>query len=592
VDQTGYSDPPPAARDAEHPPATRPTASRVRHAIAVSPVVQGLLALMVYLTVWTATKTFPLLLHLGRPALDQGGMDPNFFVWTLNWWPYAIAHGLNPLHTSIVEAPGGTSLAWITTMPPVALLMAPITVTAGPVVSYNLLIIGSLPVSAWAAFVLCRRLTGQFWAALAGGAVYGFSAYETSHFAAGQINLAFGPILPLTVYLVVLWRDGKIGTRLFTGFLALALTAQYYLFIETFAGLTVVAVIALAAGYALAGPQHRPAVGRLIRLTAVAYLLALVAAAPDLWAVLSHVPPGEVRSPVGTSLDLASLVRPDVGHALGLNWLVRWSPEYWNWARGGYVGIPLLVLAALTAATAWSSRLVRFLTVMLAAIILVALGPVLLVNGHRVLTLPWARLWYLPIAHSAFPARLMVFADLVLAVIVARWLADQRGTRRVSAARWLLAATAIVVIAANMPPVFLLERTGLASFVTNSGYRRDLVPGSTVVVISHRGNEGLLFEAETNFYTRLAGGYLNRALAHGTDLPGPIAAMETGTLTQAKIQGFRSFMKTAKISAIIVETHSRHPWRAIFTQLGLTHQTISGGDLYRPHPQRNAATSP
>lgn len=590
MDQTGYSDPPPAARDTEDQPVTRPTASGVRHAIAVSPVVQGLLALAVYLAVWTATKTFPLLLHLGRPALDQGGMDPNFFVWTLNWWPYAIAHGLNPLHTSVVQAPGGTSLAWITTMPPVALLMAPITVTAGPVVSYNLLLIGSLPVSAWAAFVLCRRLTGRFWAALAGGAVYGFSAYETSHFAAGQINLAFGPILPLMVYLVVLWRDGKIGTRLFTGFLALALTAQYYLFIETFAGLTVVAVIALAVGYALAGAEHRPAVARLARLTAVAYLLTLVAAAPDLWAVLSHVPPGEVRSPVGTSLDLASLVRPDVGHAFWLNWLARQSPEYWNWARGGYVGIPLLVLAALTAATAWSSRLVRFLTVMLAAIFLVALGPVLLVNGHRVLTLPWARLWYLPIAHSAFPARMMVFADLVLAVIVARWLADPQRTRRMSPRRhlttwwlrWLLAAAAIVVIAANMPPVFLLQRPGLASFVTNGGYRRDLVRGSTVVVISHRGNEGLLFEAETNFYTRLAGGYLNRALAHGTDLPGPVAALENGPLTAGKIQRFRSFMKTAKISAIIVETHSRHPWRAIFTGLGLSHQAISGGDLYRP----------
>jgi hypothetical protein len=287
-----------------------------------------------------------------------------------------------------------------------------------------------------------------------------------------------------------------------------------------------------------------------------------------------------------------SLVRPQVGNAFGLNSLARQTPEYWNWARGGYVGIPLIVLVVLTAVTTWSSRLVRYLTVMLVAIILVALGPVLLVNGHGVVTLPWARLWYLPIAHSAFPARLMVFADLVLAVIVALWLADQRGTRLISAAQWLLAAAAIVVIAANMPPVFLLQRQGLASFVTNGGYRRDLVRGSTVVVISHRGNEGLLFEAETNFYTRLAGGYLNRALAHGTDLPGPIAALESGPLTAAKIQGFRSFMKTAKISAIIVETHSRHPWRAIFTQLGLTHQTISGGDLYRPHSHRKAATSP
>jgi hypothetical protein len=393
-------------------------------------------------------------------------------------------------------------------MPPVALLMAPVTVTAGPVVSYNLLLIGSLPVSAWAAFVLCRRLTGRFWPGLAGGAVYGFSAYETSHLSAGQLNLAFAPILPLTAYLIVLWREGKIGARLFTGLLALALAAQYYLFIETFADLTVVGVLALAAAYVLAGAQARPTVARLIRLSALAYLLALVAAAPDLWAVLSHVPPGEVRSPVGTSLDVMSLVRPKVGSAFGLTWLARQSPEYWNWARGGYLGIPLLVLVALTAVTAWSRRLVRFLTVTLAATIAVALGPVVLVNSHQVFRLPWARLWYLPIAHSAFPARLMIFADLVLTVLVTLWLAGGRRARWTSPAqwlRWLLAVAALVVLAANLPPMFLLERPGLASFVANGGYRRDLVPGSTVVVISHRGNEGLLFEAETNFYTRLAG---------------------------------------------------------------------------------------
>lgn len=55
MDQTRHSDPPAAERDADHRPAIQPRVSRLKHAIAVSPVIQGLLALMIYLTIWTIT---------------------------------------------------------------------------------------------------------------------------------------------------------------------------------------------------------------------------------------------------------------------------------------------------------------------------------------------------------------------------------------------------------------------------------------------------------------------------------------------------------------------------------------------------------
>ncbi len=73
-------------------------------------------------------------------------------------------------------------------MPPLALLATPLTLTAGPVISFNVLASLALPLSAWAAFVLCRRLTAKFWAGLAGGAVFGFSAFETYHSAFGHLN--------------------------------------------------------------------------------------------------------------------------------------------------------------------------------------------------------------------------------------------------------------------------------------------------------------------------------------------------------------------------------------------------------------------
>ena len=299
-----------------------PLAVRARIA---SPTLQALVALGVYLAVWVIARTYPLVLHPAQPQLAQRAQDPNFFIWSLRWWPYAIAHGLNPVHTTEVLAPTGFDLAWITAIPALSLLLTPLTAAAGPVVSYNLLVAVSLPVSAWAAFVLCRRITGRFWPALLGGAVYGFSAYEMNHMANGTLNLIFVPLLPLMAYLVVLWRDGKLGPRAFVGLLALAIVLQFYLYLEIFADLTAVWAVALLLGYALAGRGDRRAVASLSRLVGLAYLLALVFIGPYIGYAVTHVPPGGIL-PLGPShLDLANLVVPRSGQTFGLSWLAHYS---------------------------------------------------------------------------------------------------------------------------------------------------------------------------------------------------------------------------------------------------------------------------
>ncbi len=174
-----------------------------------SPALQGLAAFGIYLVVWVLTTVSPLIVHLRRAQLDQKSPDPNFYVWSLRWWPYAIGHGLNPLYSSQIAAPTGHSLAWATTVPPLSLLAAPLTLVAGPVVAFNLLTAIAVPLCAWAAFVLCRRLTGSFWPAFAGGAVFGFSAYLSMHTDAGQLNILYSLLLPILAYLVVRWHEAK-----------------------------------------------------------------------------------------------------------------------------------------------------------------------------------------------------------------------------------------------------------------------------------------------------------------------------------------------------------------------------------------------
>src|SRR5712691_4579205 len=92
--------------------------------------------------------------------------DPKFFFWALSWWPHALAHGLNPLWTHAVWAPHGYNLAWATGAPGPSLLVSPLTLAAGSVVSYNLLALLACPLAAWSAFLLCRHAAGRFAAAL------------------------------------------------------------------------------------------------------------------------------------------------------------------------------------------------------------------------------------------------------------------------------------------------------------------------------------------------------------------------------------------------------------------------------------------
>ena len=126
------------------------------------PSVQGLAALALFVALWLTTSGRYLVSQpLGDAHLDQVSQDPNFYTWCLRWWPYAIGHGLNPFFTHLVRAPAGHSLAWVTAIPPIALLAAPLTLTAGPIVTFNLLVILAPPLAAWAAFVLCRRRDGS-----------------------------------------------------------------------------------------------------------------------------------------------------------------------------------------------------------------------------------------------------------------------------------------------------------------------------------------------------------------------------------------------------------------------------------------------
>ena len=537
------------------------------------PVTLGLVALLLYSAVWLGTIGKHMLHDLGAAHLDQYSMDPNFYTWSLSWWPYAIGHGLNPFFSHLIWAPRGHSLAWVTAIPPIALLAAPLTLAAGPIVAFNLLTAFALPLSAWAAFVLCRRLTRKFWPALVGGAVFGFSAYEINHVSAGQLNLTYSLLLPLLAYEVVLWREKSISTRAFAGVAGITMAVQFYLFLETFADLTAVLAVAVVVGILVAGRERRAEVIRQAKCLGAAYGVAFLLALPYLaYALTTRVP----QLQADTNLDLLSLVVPRPEATCG--WRAPLFVSQCNSSTSflhhlavgpiptsdaGYVGIPLLVVVVLLAVTGWSRPLVRFLTCMLACIVVASMGPSLNFEGGHVITFPWAFLWNLPIVRNAYPSRLMLFAFLTLAVMVALWLA---GT---TSKYWRVPLALLVVYALyqDAPVVNVAVHSTVPAFITTGSYRHELSRGETVVVVSNIGNAGMLWQADTDFYLRLAGGYINQSITRRSDLPPQVQHLAHAS--PAYVQNFESFVRKDKIGAILVDRTHPPKWIGIFRRMGL-----------------------
>ena len=142
---------------------------------------RGGVAFLAYLAVSFLVLGLPVAAH--PESRIAGGLftDPQIFIWSLAWWPHAILHGENPFVTHAIWAPGGFDLAWATSVPLLAIVLAPVTWLFGATFAYNVAVVLMPALAAWTAFLLCRRLTrGAFWPSLAGGYLFGFSSYVMS----------------------------------------------------------------------------------------------------------------------------------------------------------------------------------------------------------------------------------------------------------------------------------------------------------------------------------------------------------------------------------------------------------------------------
>ena len=169
----------------------------------------SLAAAAAYLGLSVLFFAIPVLPHFRRDLIGTGS-DPQLFVWSLGWWPHAVLDGHNPFVAHVLWTPNGSNLAWTTSIPGLALLLAPVTLAVGAVAAYNTAAILLPALAAWTAFRLCRHLTRSFWASVAGGFLFGFSSYLTAQ-ELGHLHMTSVFLVPLAALALLRFLEGGLG---------------------------------------------------------------------------------------------------------------------------------------------------------------------------------------------------------------------------------------------------------------------------------------------------------------------------------------------------------------------------------------------
>jgi hypothetical protein len=460
----------PAAAAHEPAVAARPSRAR-RVAVAVVPFVYLLAAMLLTWRLW------------GNPAgriVKGNPHDADLFAWFMRYAANAVRHGrLPPLVTTGMNAPIGINLMWNTPTLLPGVLLAPVTVVAGPQATLTVITTAGFAGSATALFLVLRRWGLSLPAAALAGAVYGFSPAllqtARSHYdlelailppliVSACLRLAVGPPVPASrpTRTPVRWL-ARLPAWLRTGaWLGLLLTAQIFVMEET-ALTTAMTCVLIVLVLAISRPQT--AVGRLRPTAAglaISVAVALALSGPGLWTQFhgpitvhgsSHPLNVYVNGLTSFVTPQRSLVFHTAASAAAAARTRAGLAEYL-----GYLGWPLIAALAVAAVVTWRRLAGRVATVSLVVLCLFSLGghPLVTHTYYRAIDLPWYWIEKVPIFAPILTDRLSILADGAAATLLAVGIDEVR--TRLAVHRFARVAQPVVLAVAVICCLPLLPR--------------------------------------------------------------------------------------------------------------------------------------
>jgi hypothetical protein len=356
-------------------------------------------------------------------------LDADQVAWFTRYAAEAVEHLRLPAMTSTaLGAPQGISLMWNPSSLFLGVLLAPVTLLAGPQASLTAALTLGFAGSALAMFAVLRRNGCTTGPAFLAGAVYGFSP-ALVHSAINHFDLQFAVFPPLiadaALRIVTSRAAAGTGARLRRGaWLGLLCAAQLLTDEEVLLGtaiaVAICAVVLAASRPAMVISRLRDATGSL----AAALGTVIAVAGYPLWTQFFG-PLRQHGSPWLLNFyknDLDGFVQPsslELFHTTSTAAFAA-SNQAGLAEYLGYLGWPMLVALLVASVACWRVLAVRVTAVAFAALEVFSLGGTLLLGGHDHpwLKLPWYWLEGLPLAGSILPDRFSILADGAAAALL------------------------------------------------------------------------------------------------------------------------------------------------------------------------------
>jgi hypothetical protein len=556
-------------------PAAAPVSRTLDRVVALASLCYLGLAVAVTARLWS---------HPSASIVAGNPNDNDLYSWIFRYDATALVHlHLPGLLTNAMNPPQGISVMWNNYMLLPGVLLAPVTLLAGPQVSLTALLTLGFAGSATAMFAVLRRWDVSIFASALGGFVFGF-APALLQSAAGHYDLQFAVLAPLIAdaFLRLVtgrYRRGPVRTGIRLGLLA---SAQIFIGEELLFD-TMIAMIAAVVVLALSRPRAARARLREVAAGAGAGLLVTaVISGYALW--MQFFGPlrgsGSPFTPDYFKNDLAGFVQPSAQE-----WLHTSRSAAFATAQGNlpeylaYLGWPLLILLLVLAVAFWRSLVVRVTAVVFVLLSVLSLGGTLKADGHEHswLKLPWYWVQTLPVSGSVLPDRFSIVAGVAAASLLAFGIDAWRrlpvtglprvraGLARVRAAVPALALIAVLPLvprplpadtAAPLPPGWQATFTALR-----------LPEGASVLVVpipTATLTQPLRWQADTGVPASLYGGYfIGPANGHlyidGYGIPGPASYLNQLWAESAGQPVPQPAAQPADRAAMLAQIASWHP---------------------------------
>lgn len=447
-----------------------------------------------------------------RASWIGGQGDPEQQMWFMRWPMYAISRGNNPVLTDFLQYPTGTNLMWNTSDLVPGLVMFPVTLIWGPVLTYNLLMLLAPPTTALTAYAAFRRWASRLGAAL-GGLLLAFSPFLIAH-SSGHLHLILVALMPLTLLLLdeILvrqsWRWWFSGGALGLVAAAQLLTAEEILSFEA---------IFAAVGIVVLAVLHRDRVREKLQYAIQAGLTALaVFVAITIYPLyVQFATSNKVSEPIhGNDVFVTDLLNPllPTNQKVRPDWVLKYVLKFTGngseWT--GYIGLPLLIILIMLVIFRWRRPVVLFTAVMGAIALLFSFGPWIHVDGHQYrVPMPWAPFSKMPLLHQIIPGRFSLIVSLFLGLGLALAVTEVQRSRRL----WLSGLGAIgvaLVVWFWIPGPLPTAHVPTPAYFTSSAVKR--VPqGSVALVLPYvsgpHQQHAMLWQAQAGMRFRMPEGW-------------------------------------------------------------------------------------